>query len=81
MTKTIYVKNLEWGTTEKELTEFFEPVGKVISAKIIRDYQTKKSKGYGFVEMENADQAMQELDGKELRGRSLMINKARYNRN
>lgn len=75
LTKTIYVGNLEWKTTEKELIEFFEPQGKVSSAKIIKDYHTKKSKGYGFVDMENTDEAIKELDGKELRGRALKINK------
>ena len=75
---TIYVGNLNWATTEQELIEFFEPYGKVASAKIIIDYHTKKSKDYGFVDMNNVDEAIEKLDGQELRGRSLKINKARY---
>ncbi len=74
MTKTIYVGNLEWATTEKELMELFEPFGKVSAAKIIKDHHTNKSKGYGFIEMENADEAVDELNGKDLRGRALKIN-------
>jgi len=81
LAKTIYVGNLEWRTTEKELIEFFESVGKVLSANVIKDYRTNKSKGYGFVEMENADKAIEELNNKELRGRALNINRARYNKN
>jgi RNA recognition motif-containing protein len=75
--KTIYVGNLEWGTTPEELKEFFTPIGTVISAEIIKDRETGKSKGFGFVTMENAEQAMIELNGKEIRGRSLKINEAR----
>ena len=78
LTKTVYVGNLDWATTEQELIEFFEPYGKVISVKIIIDYHTKKSKGYGFVDIESVDETIEKLDGQELRGRSLKINKARY---
>lgn len=77
--KDLYVGNLEWNTTENELTEIFRSYGEIKSTKIIRDYHTKKSKGYAFIDMENADKAMKELDGKELRGRTLKINYARQN--
>lgn len=78
MANTIYVGNLEWSTTEQELIEFFEPYGKVNSVNILQDYHTKKAKGYGFIDMENVDEVIEKLDGKELRGRALKINKARY---
>ena len=72
--KTLYVGNLEWKTTEEELIDFFSPVGRVESAVIVKDKETDRSRGFGFVSMENADKAMIELNGKELRGRSLKIN-------
>jgi RNA recognition motif-containing protein len=75
--KTIYVGNLEWNTSPEELKLFFSPIGTVTSAEIIKDRETGKSKGFGFVTMENAEQAMIEMNGKELRGRSLKINEAR----
>ena len=75
--KTIYVGNLEWSTTEYELNNFFAPYGKVYSAQILKDKETGRSRGFGFVSMEDADKAMLELNGKELRGRSLKLNEAR----
>lgn len=77
MSKTIYVGNLQWETTEKELTDLFEPIGKINSIKIIKDFHTGKSKGYAFIEMENSDKALDELNGTELRGRTLKLNDAR----
>ena len=80
MPKSIYVGNIEWNTTERELGEIFESYGTVCSATIIKDHASGKSKGFGFVEMEQeeeANTAMQELRGTELRGRTLKINAAR----
>lgn len=79
MANTIYVGNLQWETTEDELKDIFSNYGEVISVKIIKDFHSGKSKGYGFVEMKNADEAMNGLNGKELRGRNLKINHARQN--
>lgn len=78
MAKTIYVGNLEWGTTVEDLIKFFEPIGKVLSANIIKDYHTNRSKGYGFIEMENADKAIEDLNNKELHGRTITVNKVRH---
>lgn len=78
--KTFYVGNLEWKTTEEELKNFFSPYGRVSSVQIKKFPETGLSKGYAFVTMENADQAMQELNGKEFRGRILKINEAYRNR-
>lgn len=72
----LYVGNLSWNTTEKTLTDFFSPLGRVISATIVKDRETGKSKGFGFVEMENAEKAMNDLKGKELDGRTVKINEA-----
>jgi len=77
MVKTLYVGNLSWGTSEEELTAHFASYGKVQSAHIILDRETGRSRGFGFVEMENAEEAIEQLDGKELGGRSLKINIAR----
>lgn len=74
--KTIYVGNLEWKTSVDELKDFFSPYGQVTSANIITDRETGQSRGFGFVTMENADQAIEELNGKEFRGRALKINEA-----
>lgn len=80
MSKSIYVGNIEWDTTEKELEELFESYGTIRSAQIIKDHASGRSKGFGFIEMEDeeaANSALQNLTGIELRGRTLKINAAR----
>ncbi len=80
MAKSLYVGNLEWNTTDNELEELFVPFGTVISAQIIKDHSTGKSKGFGFVKLEgeeSAEKALLELQGVELRGRTLKISGAR----
>jgi RNA recognition motif-containing protein len=74
-----YVGNLEWETSEEELKSFFSVHGSVTSAQIIKDKETGRSKGFGFVLMPDADTqtVISDLNGKELRGRSLKINEAR----
>lgn len=76
--KRIYVGNLSWNTSEDELRDFFSPFGAVVSVSIISDRDTGRSRGFGFVEMEDADadRAIQEANGKELGGRSLRIDEA-----
>ena len=69
MSKRLYVGNLSWGTTEDSLKNLFSQFGKVDSASIITDRQTGRSRGFGFVEMENADEAVHKLNGKEFQGR------------
>ncbi len=76
----LFVGNIEYTTTEDELKEFFSAVGTVNSATIITDRETGRSKGFGFVEMsspEEAQAAIEQLDGKELNGRELAVNIAR----
>lgn len=77
MLKSLYIGNLEWSTTVGDLKNFFSSYGRVTSAKIIKDKETGRAKGFGFVTMENADKALIELNGKELRGRIVRINEAR----
>ncbi|MCK4367052.1 MAG: RNA-binding protein [Thermoplasmata archaeon] len=76
----IYVGNLAREVTEDELREAFEAFGEVASAKIITDRISGESRGFGFVEMSTdaeAQEAMSGLDGKELKGRPIKVNKAR----
>lgn len=77
--KKIFVGNLSWKTTEDDLKTHFERYGKVISAKIVIDLNNNKSKGFGFVEMEDAEAAetaIRELNGKPLLERPLRISLA-----
>ncbi len=75
----IYVGNLSFNTTSQDLEDLFGQYGSVESAAIINDRETGRSRGFGFVEMENAAgaKAIEELDGKDLAGRNLKINEAR----
>jgi RNA recognition motif-containing protein len=76
----IYVGNLSYEVTEQELQRAFEAFGEVESVSIIKDKFSGRSKGFGFVEMPdkaNALSAINELDGKELKGRTLNVNEAR----
>ncbi len=79
MVKTLYVGNLPYSTSEDELKEVFNQYGKVESAKIIMDRETGRSRGFGFVEIEEegAQKAIEALDGKDFGGRSLRVNEAR----
>jgi len=76
----IYVGNLSHELTEEELKEAFEAFGQVESAKIITDRYSGVARGFGFVEMPTkaeAEAAIAELNGKELKGRTLTVNEAR----
>ena len=76
----IYVGNLSYEVTEEDLKQVFEAYGEVESVKVIKDYYTGKSKGFGFVEMparEGAESAIDGLNNTELKGRTLKVNKAR----
>ncbi len=76
----LFVGGLAWGTTDDTLREFFSTVGSVVSANVISDKYTGKSKGFGFVEFstpEEAEKAKQELNGKDLDGRAINVSEAR----
>ncbi|MDR8391041.1 RNA-binding protein [Aliifodinibius sp. S!AR15-10] len=80
----LYVGNLDYGVSSDDLRELFEEFGVVTSAKVITDRETDRSKGFGFVEMENeeeAQEAIDELDGAEYEGRTLKVNIARPREN
>ena len=76
----IYVGNLSFETTDESLSDLFSEHGSVNSATVISDRITGRSRGFGFVEMNDADEAkaaMGALDGKEVDGRSLKVSEAR----
>jgi RNA recognition motif-containing protein len=77
MTK-LYVGNLPWSATEDDIRELFATVGEVQSANLILDRETKRSRGFAFVEMsqEDAERAISQLNGKDFQGRDLRINEA-----
>ena len=75
----MYVGNLPFTSNEDELRDLFEQHGKVESVNVITDRETGRSRGFGFVEMEDAsaaDAAMQALDGRDFGGRNLRVNEA-----
>ena len=75
----LYVGNLSWTMTEDDLRTLFEQYGTVTSIKIVKDRETGRSKGFGFVEMENdteAQNALSSLYDKEVQGRKIVINEA-----
>jgi len=80
MGKKLYVGNLAYGISDSDLQQMFEPHGTVESAQVIMDRDTGRSKGFGFVEMGNdqeAQAAIAALNGKEVEGRALTVNEAR----
>jgi RNA recognition motif-containing protein len=80
MSSKIYVGGLPYATTDAQLQEIFSAHGQVESARVITDKFTGRSRGFGFVEMANADEAqkaIQALNGTDLDGRNLTVNEAR----
>lgn len=81
MTKTLYVGNLPWSTTEEDMRSMFanEANVQVESVRLINDRETGRSKGFGFVELDEQylEQAIQSLNGLEFGGRALTVNEAR----
>ena len=76
----LYVGNLSYEVSEEDLKTVFSAFGPVDSATVVKDTYTRKSKGFGFVEMsseENAQAAIAGLHGKELKGRPINVNEAR----
>ena len=78
MTISIYVGNLSFSTDENSLRSLFSRFGEVVSANVISDKETGRSRGFGFVEMDeaNARTAISSLDGSEYEGRKLRVNEA-----
>lgn len=80
MAMKLFVGSLAYTTTDEELEEFFATQGTVTSAVVIKDRDSGRSKGFGFVEMEDVkagQNAIKELDGKDLGGRQISVSEAR----
>ena len=80
MGRKLYVGNLSYNVTDSELTKMFEAHGTVESAQVIMDRDTGRSKGFGFVEMgsdQEANAAIQAMNGKEVDNRALTVNEAK----
>lgn len=78
MTK-LFVGNLSWSTTDDSMRAFFEQVGQVESARVIMDKMSGRSRGFGFVEMPNAEEAAKaiaDLNEQDLDGRNIRVNEA-----
>ena len=80
MATKLFIGSLPYTTTDDELEQLFAAEGKVSSAKVIFDRETGRSKGFGFVEFENDDEAkaaIEKLNGSDFGGRALVVNEAR----
>ena len=79
MTKTLYVGNLPWSTTEDELAQAFAAHVEVKGCRIITDRETGRSRGFGFVEVadEDVERAVSAVNGTQLDGRDIIVNEAR----
>ncbi len=80
MGTNLFIGSLAWGIKDDELKEAFEQAGTVVSAKVIIDRESGRSKGFGFVEMATPEEAQAAIDmwhEKELAGRTIIVNEAR----
>src|SRR4030042_4557042 len=76
----LYVGNLLFDVAENDLKSLFEPFGQVTEVRLIMDKYTGKSKGFGFIEMPSRDEALKaiaELNGKDMKGRTMTVNEAK----
>lgn len=80
MSTKLFVGSLPWSVDDKTLQTTFEEHGTVVSAKVVKDRDTGRSRGFGFVEMENsadAKNAIAALNNTELKGRNIIVNEAK----
>lgn len=80
MKQNLFIGSLAWATTDDSLKQLFETVGEVVSARVVTDRDTHRSKGFGFVEFAdeaNNQKAIDELNGKSLDGREITVTLAR----
>lgn len=82
--KKLFVGSLPWGVDDAQLTQIFSQAGTVVSAQVIKDRDTGRSRGFGFVEMstdEEAQNAVNNLNGTDVDGRKIVVNIARPREN
>jgi cold-inducible RNA-binding protein len=80
VSKKLFVGSLPWAVNDESLKQAFTAYGKVVSATVVVDRRSGRSKGFGFVEMENdseAKAAIEALNGSELNGRNIVVNEAK----
>ena len=80
MSTKLFVGSLPWSVDDNTLQSVFEPHGEVVSAKVVKDRETGRSRGFGFVEMQDstaANNAIQALNNSELNCRSIVVNEAK----
>jgi RNA recognition motif-containing protein len=79
MSKRLHVGNLSYQTTKEDLEKLFGQIGEVVDATVITDRESGRSRGFGFVEMDDmaADKARAQLDGTEMDGRAITVTEAR----
>jgi len=80
VSKKLFVGSLPWAVNDEALQEAFTAYGNVVSAKVVTDRQTGRSRGFGFVEMESdseASAAIEALNGSDLNGRNIVVNEAK----
>lgn len=80
MSTKLFVGSLPWSIGDEELREAFEEHGNVVSAKIVKDRETGRSRGFGFVEMESSSEAstaIKALNDSQLKGRNIVVNEAK----
>ncbi len=80
MAKKLFVGSLPWAVDDQKLSQLFSDFGTVVSATVLMDRETGRSRGFGFVEMstdEEADKAVESLNGSDMDGRKIVVNVAR----
>lgn len=79
MTKTLYVGNLPWSTTDSSLSDTFQAYGHVVSSRIITDKETGRSRGFGFVEVDDddAEKIVDAMNSTDFGGRQIVVNEAK----
>lgn len=82
MVKTLYIGNLPWSVTDEQLVSAFEAHASIVSARVITEKDSGRSKGFGFVEVadEDAEKVVKAMNGVDLGGRSIMVSEARPKR-
>lgn len=84
ISKKLFVGSLPWGVDDAQLREAFSKFGEVTQATVLKDRQTGRSRGFGFVEFANdadGDKAIQEMNGADMDGRNIVVNEARPREN